>query len=115
MQVFKCVECGHDFQAMGIRSRPHRFCPNCKHIHVAKHNEDKADYRRAHRPRIHNSGKAPYTVVRHDAPDGFRPGATFSKSEVVGMVASGYLGGCVLKRSNGKVYLVNGETMEEVK
>ena len=118
LQVFKCVECSAQFAILGIASRPHRFCPDCKGKHARLHNQANREYRAARHKRIYRLGSAPYEVVRHDDPAGFRPGARFSSNELDAMVKAGYVEGCVVKRAGrkgGGVYVVARRELEEVK
>ena len=116
--TFICRDCSAQFTSLGVRSHPVKTCPDCKGKHARLHNQANREYRAARYQRIYRLGSAPYEVVRHDDPAGFRPGARFSSNELDAMVKAGYVEGCVVKRAGrkgGGVYVVARRELEEVK
>lgn len=118
IMVFQCRDCSTQFSALGIRSHPVRFCPDCRKIHLRLHNQDNREYRAARHKRVYRLDKAPYEVVRHDDPAWFRPGAHFSGQEFKELVTRGYVDGMVVRhcgRHGGEVMVVRSGKLEEVK
>ena len=116
--TFSCRDCSAPFTALGVRSHPVKTCPDCKRKHARLRNQANREYRAARHKRIYRLGAAPYEVVRHDDPAGFRPGARFSSNELDAMVKAGYVEGCVVKRAGrkgGGFYVVARGELEEVK
>jgi hypothetical protein len=116
--TFICRGCSKPFTALGVRSHPVKTCPDCKGKRARLRNRENREYRAARHKRIYRLGSAPYEVVRHDDPAGFRPGARFSSNELDAMVKAGYVEGCVVKRADrkgGGVYVVARCELEEVK